>query len=216
MENELDDYQYSFKLKDFGLLIVLFNIIYISFSVLLYVLFNFSFISFLFGYIIQKFISLDNLINYLEQLYNKNKDYFINLLRIVDTYVNTFLNSRKNKNNENENEILSESDTDLAVDTLTITPDNSEILSEDEEITFYKVNDELEAVTTDDTEFTTEVTEDTKEVTEDTKEVTTEDTDDTKETTEVTTEDTDDTKETTEVTTEDTDDTKETTEVKED
>ena len=183
MENEIDEQQYYFKLKDFGLLILLFNIIYISFSVLIYVLFNFSFISFLFGYVIQKFISLDNLINYFEQLYNKNKDYFISLLKIVDTYVNTFLNSRKNKNNENLNE--SDGDNDLSPDSLTITPDNSEIVSDDEQITFYKVNNELEAVTTEDKKDENtidDVTEDNKEedtkedVTEDTKENVTEDT----------------------------------------
>jgi hypothetical protein len=90
VEDELGE-RYYFRLKDFGLTILLLNIAYILYSVGLYVMYNFSFISFMIGYLVNTILQIDIVLKYFKKLYSLNK----NILTKLEAYMLTVLNDLK-------------------------------------------------------------------------------------------------------------------------
>jgi len=130
VEDELDN-RYYLRMKDCGLMILLLNLLYISFIMFVEVIYNFSLMSFIIGYIIHHLLSLDTLLKYFEKLYQYNKHYFITLLSKMDSCITQFLNDRKNTdcdevNNDNSNKSKEESNDLDEISNISITPISSE------------------------------------------------------------------------------------------
>ena len=90
VEEEMDG-RYYLKIKDMGFFILLLNLLYASFIVIIDIFYNFSLLSFIFGYIIHYLLSLNSVLKYFEKAYHHNKKYFISLLSKIDIYITQLL-----------------------------------------------------------------------------------------------------------------------------
>ena len=145
VEDELDN-RYYIKMKDCGLIILLLNLLYISFVMVVEVIYNFNLMSFILGYIIHYLLSLNTLLEYFEKVYNHNKHYFITLLSKVDTYITQFLNNRI-KNNDDDDELSSNKSKEETYDldeisNISITPVSSESDNDDQSFVDVEEHDE--------------------------------------------------------------------------